>query len=364
MIKRSLKALSWLLLLALLVGSLAACSKDEGESIPEGMQVANCAGDDFRLYVPTAWNLNTTYGVAGAYYNISTQSTVSVVKYSIESLPEAIQALLPEKGNAEKTLARLNAFATHYCKPAIEEQAVGEVLVEQNDLGISLLDDVSAQEYHYYATVKGENLHFVQVIGERNDAFYVFTFICHPDLYENLLSDVEKMLDNFIFADPYDPDDYAREPGEGESPEGMFLVSNKLVSYRFYAPDGWKTDYEHQIYAVYCEEDRSSVSVSPYMPKEEGMSVADYFSVSKNQMIELGGEDSFAMLDEEETELGGRKATAYTYTYRIGGTTYQYKQVIVVYKSMVYSMTYTSLPEHFEKHLDDVNAMIDAFEFR
>lgn len=361
MIKRALRLLSVLALIAVLVASFAACSKDEGESIPEGMQVANCAGDDFRLYVPTAWNLNNAYGVAGAYYNIRTQSTVSVAKYPIT---DEMAALLPEGGDADKIAARLDAFAATYCKPAIASQAVGEVTVEDNDLDISLLDDVTAGQYHYFAAVKGENLHFLQVIGERNNAFYVFSFICHPDLYENLLPDVERMLDEFLFADPYEPDDYARAPGEGEAPDGMILVSNDDVAYRFYAPESWKTNYEHEVFAAYREDDNSSVSVAPYMPQKEGMSVAEYFNICQNQMIEIGGEDSFTLVSEEEGKLGGRNATIYTYTYRVSGKVYQYKQIVAVYKSMVYSMTYTATPENFEKHLADVDSMIDAFEFR
>lgn len=359
--KKILRGIALVLLIGTLVGCFAACRKDEGESIPEGMQIANCEGDDFRLYVPTSWNLNNSYGVAGAYYNIGVQSTVSVVKYPVT---EEMKAVLPEGGDATKNAARLDAYAETYCKKAIAEQAVGEVSIEDLDLDVSLLDDVTARQYHYSATVKGENLHFLQVIGERNNAFYVFTFVCSPDLYKNLLPDVEKMLDEFIFADPYNPDDYARELDEDEAPEGMILVSNKDVAYRFFAPDTWKANYDQQVFAAYREDDRSSVSVVPYMPQKEGMSVAEYFSICKNQMIEIGGEDSLTMISEEETKLGGRNATAYVYTYAIGGKTYQYKQIVAVYRSMVYSMTYTATPENFEAHLADVDAMIDAFEFR
>lgn len=361
MIKKTLRGFSLLLLIGILVGSLVACRKDEGEAIPEGMQIANCEGDDFRLYVPTSWNLNNAYGVAGAYYNISVQSTVSVVKYPVT---EEMQAALPAGGDAEKNAVRIDTYAELYCKKAIAEQAVGEVSNEDLNLDISLLDGVTARQYHYVAAVKGENLHFLQVICEKGGAFYVFTFTCSDDLYENLLPDVERMLDEFIFADPYNPDDYARELGEGEAPEGMFLVSNNDVAYRFYAPDSWKANYDQQIFAAYREDDRSSVSVIPYMPQKEGMSVAEYFSICQNQMINIGGEDSLVMISEEETTLGDRNATAYVYTYKISGKTYQYKQVVAVYRSMVYSMTYTATPENFEAHLADVDAMIDAFAFR
>ena len=360
--KKFLRATSALLLVALLICAFASCNNtDEGEVIPEGMKIANITGDDFRLFVPTDWNLNTAYGVAGAYYNLDTQSTVSMVKYPIS---EDLAATLPEGGDAEKISARIDAYAAASCKPAIDAKTLGGEAENKEEPKDTLLNGIAARQYHYFAKIKGENLHFLQVIGEKNEAFYVFTFTCHPDLYEALLPSVERMLDEFIFADPYLPDEYARKTGDAEAPAGMVLVSNDDVAYRFYAPESWEVSFEQEIFAAYCKEDRSSVSVIPYMPEEENMSVAQYFSICQNQMVDVGGAESFALISEEETKLGGRDATAYIYTYKIGDKIYQYKQIIAVYRSMLYSMTYTSVPENFEAHLDDVNAMVEAFAFR
>ena len=78
------KVASFLLTLTLLL-CLASCSSGDvtDEQTPEGMKLATCAGEDFRLYVPTVWNENIDYGTSGAYYNLSTQSTVSAKKYLI-----------------------------------------------------------------------------------------------------------------------------------------------------------------------------------------------------------------------------------------------------------------------------------------
>ena len=82
-------------------------------------------------------------------------------------------------------------------------------------------------------------------------------------------------------------------------------------------------------------------------------------------MKTTAGEGGYELLKtEKEVDLGGRMATAYTYTFTVGGVKYQYKQVVAAYKSMIYSLTYTALPEHFEAHLADVDRMIDAFVFR
>ena len=362
MMKQLKRAVAALLLLSLALCLLVSCKKDEGEVVPEGMMIANVKDDDFRLYVPTTWNLNTAYGRAGAYYNLDTQSTVSVSKYPIT---DEMRAVLPEGGDAEKNIARLDAYHTAFCMPAIKEAAVGGVETYGDDLESVLLDTVTARYYHMRAKVNGKNLHFVQVVGEKNEAFYVFSFICHEDLYTNLLPAVESMLENFIFADPYLPDDYAREPGKDENtPAGMILVSNSDVAYRFYVPDTWTVSYEQEIFSAYLKSDRTNVSVVPYMPSAQTMKVGDYFAMCADKMKEVGGEDSFALIGEEQVELGGRVATAYTYTYRVGEVTYQYRQVVAAYKSMMYSLTYTALPENFDAHLDDLDAMIKAFSFR
>lgn len=359
--KKTARVLATLLLLTLMLSCFASCKNQEEEYVPEGMMIANVKGDDFRLFVPTNWNLNTDYGTAGAYFHLDNLSTVSVAKYPVD---DALASQLPAGGDAQKNAARLDAYHTARLLPAIEAVAVGEVQTYEKEIADTLLDSVSARRYHMLASVNGQNVHFVQVVGEKNSAFYVFTFSCLTELYDRLLPYVEQMLENFIFADPYLPDEFAREKGEGEAPDGMFLVSNDDVAYRFYAPKTWVADYEQQIFSAFFEADRSSVSVIPYVPASVSMSVSDYFEMNKREMIKVGGEDSFSLIKEEKTKLGGRDSIAYTYTYRVGGTVYQYQQIVAAYKGSIYNLTYTSTPENFDAHLADFEKMVNAFAFQ
>lgn len=353
-----------LLVLAMLAAMTSCNNTDTGEVIPEGMKIANCEGDDFRLYVPTDWNENTAYGIAGAYYNLDVQSTVSVVKYRIT---EEMNSALPAKGDAAALRQRLEAFSLQYCCPAISEQPLvsGLKVEEDKDAPEVLLDQLVAHRAHYLVTVDGENLHYLQVIGEKNNAFYVFTYTAHPDLYEVLLPSVNRMLEEFLFADPYLPDEYPRLPAEEGTPvpTGMAIVSNADVEFDFYVPVTWKVEYKQEIFSAYLESDRANVSVIPYVP-DRAMSVIDFFELCRAEMIKTAGEDGFTLLSQKEITLGGRAAMSYEYTYRVGEKTYQYRQVIAAYKSMMYSMTYTATPESFESHLADVDAMIGAFVFR
>ena len=56
---KSTTRLATLLLCVLLLATLVSCRATEGEEVPAGMQIASCAGADYRLYVPTSWVLNT-----------------------------------------------------------------------------------------------------------------------------------------------------------------------------------------------------------------------------------------------------------------------------------------------------------------
>ena len=93
------------------------------------------------------------------------------------------------------------------------------------------------------------------------------------------------------------------------------------------------------------------------------MRVSEYFALCEERMINTAGEDYQLLASGAKLDLGGREATVYEYTYRVGETVYRYKQVIAAYGSMIYSVTYTARPECFDAHLDEVNAILEAFVF-
>ena len=352
-----------LLLCVLMLLACASCGNTKSGDVPDGMKNATAAGDDFRLYVPSVWNVNVAYGVSGAYFTMSQQSTVSVVKYAID---RDMQADMTAQAVGEGS-ARLEWFWQKECIGAVEQLALGGSLsVIGDDSESCLLGDANAIRRHASATVNGQKMHFVHVVAERAEAFYVFSFISAEDLYTSLLENVSLMLDEFRFDEPYLPDDYVKDiDPEAEAPQGMKLASNDDVAYRFYVPEQWIVDRDQEIFAAYLESDRSSVSVVPYMPDVESMSVAQFYRMCEDMMKNTSEEGGYELLKtEKEVDLGGRVATAYTYTYTVGGVKYCYLQVIAAYKSMIYSLTYTALPENFEAHLEEVDRMIDTFEFR
>lgn len=360
------KCAALLLVVATLLG-FAACASDQGADVPEGMKNATAAGDDFRLYIPTSWTANTSYGISGGYATLSEQSTVSMTKHAITPEMEAqMQAALAAEGGENLGERRIDWFWNTHCLPSLRALSVGSSFTEAEPKSQDLLNKHNAWRYHWQGSANGKGLHFLQIVVERNNAFYLFSFTAEDRQYQAQLSNVETILDHFIFADPYYPDDYAKSiDAAAQAPAGMKLASNEDVAYRFYVPTSWTVNPDEEIFSAYLESDRSSVSVVPYMPEVESISVAQYFELCEKMMKSTTAEGGYELLAEpEKVDLGGRQATVYVYRYTVGGREYRYKQVIAAYKSMIYSLTYTSTPENFDAHLSDVDAMIAAFEFR
>jgi hypothetical protein len=273
-------------------------------------------------------------------------------------------AALPEGSVA--SAARLDWFYQNQCRPTLESLSLGGSFAEAEARADDLINKLNAARYHEKGIVNGEEMDFLQIVTEREGAFYVFAFTVHTSLYARLLPDVEAMLDVFVFAEPYYPDEYVKllDP-DADAPTGMKLASNREVAYLFYVPETWTINREERIFAAYLPEDLSSVSVVPYMPEGANISVGQFFALCRDAMIATAGENGFTLISETvDRTMGGRAATIYRYRYTVGGVEYEYLQSVVAYKSMIYSLTYTARPEHFEAHLSDVNAMIDAFAFR
>ena len=354
--KSIVKRIVALLVALLSVGVLASCVKKENAA-PNGMMIASAAGADYYLYVPTTWNLNTFYGISGAYRDPSAQSTVSVNRYSAA-------AFCTEEG-----ADRNAAWWEQICLPLLRERALnGEVTIHEDDAHATVLGGADASYRHTSAVTDGKSLHFVQVVAERGGYFYLFTFTATDELYEFCIDDVEKMLKEFIFSDePYVPEDYAWKPAKVTAPEGMKVASSDEVAYRFYVPKSWTVDYDRRIFAAYEPNDRTNVSVAPYWPSTDGMSIAEFFTMENDLMRQTADVENYTLISYESGEnitLGGRPAARYEFTYTVGGNTYRYIQVIALYKGMFYTVTYTADEEHFAAHLDEWNAILQAFAFR
>lgn len=359
-----MKRLAAILLCLCMILGFSSCSVDKNGDVPDGMQIASAAGADYYLYVPTTWNLNTYYGISGAYFNLTNLSNVSVKKYE---QTDGLKAEMQTAALADSAGARIAWYYATYCKPTLETVALGGSVSEEDAGTSTTLGGENAMQFRLKATVNGKVSRFYQVIAERKNAFYVFTFSVTEELYEMLWTDVETMLNEFTFTDTaYEPDAAKAIDFDADAPDGMKLASNEEVAYRFYVPTSWRIDENERVFAAYVETDRANVSIVPYMPDSESMSIAEYSKMTKDKLLEIVGKENYVVVEaEQETTLGGRVAVKHRYQLKIDGRVYEYLQIITTYKSMVYSLTYTAPDrEIYEKHIEEVEKIINAFAFR
>lgn len=150
---------------------------------------------------------------------------------------------------------------------------------------------------------------------------------------------------------------------EAGVPENMQLASREDVTYCLYVPKTWNVNTDSGVSsAYYSSADSSNVSVMSYYPEAESMSIDDYWKLTEETY--KTSFQGYSFVSGETTLLGGRKAGKYTFDLTVGGEQVRMMQIIAAYDSMFYVFTYTSAPETFDSHLDEVQTIVDNFTFR
>ncbi len=153
-----------------------------------------------------------------------------------------------------------------------------------------------------------------------------------------------------------------------ELPEGMKLLDNGAADYLFYYPEAWTADRNDGMVSAYVsDKDSSNVSVTTFATSAEVNSVDSYLAMGGTTYFDHM-RDAFPDLeiitDGEELTLGGVPARQYIFTATVAGDTYKYRQVISYAGGYIYMLTYTSTPDVFDTHTDEVNKIISEFRFK
>ena len=69
-------------------------------------------------------------------------------------------------------------------------------------------------------------------------------------------------------------------------------------------------------------------------------------------------------LENLSAVLGERNGKSFEYTSSIADVNYKYRQIVVIYKNMFYIFTYTSTPEGYDLHADEVEQIIAKVKFK
>lgn len=343
------RLLCTLLALCLLGGSLVACSKES--EVPEGYQYATCNGEYFRLFIPTQWTVNTESGVSGGCYSLLEGTAVSMTEVPFDK---------PADGEGEDLTATLeDFFAAHMA----EIQKLRNYNAEKEF--DATLGSYKAKDITYSATVGEDTYRYRQVLTKVSGRFYLFTYSSKTDSFDSWLDTVDEILENVVFtAYPFEgSDDGKKIPAVDNIPAGMKLVTGNDVAYRFFAPESWVIGDAEAAALVYASEsDRSNVTIMGYAAPD-GYSVANYWEDTEKYYKD-SLRDYALTAEPAESEMGGKRATVYEYTYTLGGVTYKCRQTICVYSYMIVVMTYTALPENYDAHLAEAERMQAELTFR
>ncbi len=145
------------------------------------------------------------------------------------------------------------------------------------------------------------------------------------------------------------------------TPEDMKNVAMENDKFYLYVPETW---VEYRGGATAPNADGSSVLATTYL-MEEGHTPESLFEEELLPSIKAAFTDLELIEDLcEETMLGGIDAMQYVYTASMGNQTYWFMDVISIHKGFAYRVTYTSTPEHYADHLDDIEQICREFGYR
>ena len=150
---------------------------------------------------------------------------------------------------------------------------------------------------------------------------------------------------------------------DADAPTGYKTASGEAADYYFFVPDDWTVDMATGATSAYCSaEDPSSVSVMAWeLPNTDTtldqwweMNLEDITMVFQNVTVE----------EPENVTVGGVHGQKYVYTADLGDFSYKIMQTAAIRRGSVYLITYTSLADTFDSHLEEVGNMVAFFQFR
>lgn len=145
-----------------------------------------------------------------------------------------------------------------------------------------------------------------------------------------------------------------------EAPTGMKTASGEGADYTLFVPDDWTVDITTGATGAYVSSaDTSGVLVTTWDLPNTDTSLDDWWETNLAE-IETVYQD--VTVDSSETLLvDGCHAVQYVWTGTLGSYTYRVMQTAAVKNGSVYLFTYTSLPDLYDSHLEEVEQMLEFF---
>ncbi|MCR5262847.1 MAG: DUF1795 domain-containing protein [Clostridiales bacterium] len=148
------------------------------------------------------------------------------------------------------------------------------------------------------------------------------------------------------------------------APDGMKLISTDDVEYYLYVPQSWTEDISTGVVTAYVsEKDRSNISMAAFETGDSSMTAAAFWEKYEADLTATFPDAVFG--ETENTVVDGSiAAEQHTFTATVTGYEYEFMETVFVRGGTAYILTYTSTPESFDSHLDDVRSVISSLKFR
>ena len=148
------------------------------------------------------------------------------------------------------------------------------------------------------------------------------------------------------------------EKDEHAAPSGWMNASDNKADFYFYVPDDWNVDYTTAAAgAFYSEADPSSVSVLAWELEYTDTTVDEWWELNRDEVNYVFSD--VTVVSEENTTVDDIYAKTYVYTANLSDFSYKIMQTAFIKDATVYLFTYTSTPENYDTHLEDVYQMLD-----
>ncbi|MBQ8402140.1 MAG: hypothetical protein IJX14_09450 [Clostridia bacterium] len=150
---------------------------------------------------------------------------------------------------------------------------------------------------------------------------------------------------------------------DAEAPTGYKTASGEAADYTFFVPDDWTVDLTTGATSAYCStEDPSSISVMAWELPNTDTTLDEWWAMNLED-ISMVFQNLEAAAPENLT-IDGVHGQKYVYTAELGEFSYKILQAAAIKNGTVYLITYTSLADTYDAHIEEVNNMVSFFLFK
>ena len=143
-----------------------------------------------------------------------------------------------------------------------------------------------------------------------------------------------------------------------EAPAGMKTASGEGADYTLFVPEDWTVDMTTGATgAYYSNADTSGVLVTSWDLPNTDTTLDEWWETNLDEIKNVYKD--VTVEGSENILIDGNHGVKYTWTGTLGDYTYRVLQAATVKNGNVYLFTYTSLPDLYESHMEDVDQMLE-----